>query len=337
MSYVPSEYYINGIYNIPTIAVVSPFSGYRYVSTRNPSDIYEIVNGDALLGAYINKLDDEIVSELISDKEAASLAKEILDYTRMFGWALAYRYADPVGIKVFTAIHFVDWIKDDEGAVGVKIQYTYFGDSKTDEILFEDPHAYLFVWRKGNGVPLRYDIRTTDFAVPDLNVEIRLIASRIRQITDAMTKASVDPFFLHVKVDNIDQNSLNDLKRHLSFLSASRALISGVNEVPEINVIQMPNPSTYLDVINDLKRSFASATRLPLSFYTGERMSGGLGDTGESTDEYKINRKKQSVWRAVSDTLARVLWDEYSITIPLEFPSLTRSEVITQSQSVRVE
>jgi hypothetical protein len=61
---------------------------------------------------------------------------------------------------------------------------------------------------------------------------------------------------------------------------------------------------------------FASVTRLPLSYYLGEKQTGGLGDTGESTDQVIISKKKEFVLQHFLTGLQEMFTEQFSETLP---------------------
>lgn len=313
------------------------------------------------MNAYITKLDNEICDDIPAFAEHKPLLREIFDATRIFGYCGVQPYSDE-SFKVFTPMQRSDWLTEVDPVtkkkirVGMKVKWTDdLGNNFEDKLYFDDRKneneqivgkCYLFIWENGNGQILTNAPADSAFAVADLNTSVLSIAIQSRQIQDALTFSATNPFFYHlVYGDGITPAQRQALINQMSFVNSSKAIGAKESILKEVRVIENGATEKSILALDQMIAFFAANTRLPLSFYLGEKQTGGLGDTGESTDEVKLCNKKQFILQHFLDQLTELFQDQFGeslgdlsqfYTQKLEADQAKRDAIVTQSQSKQV-
>ena len=312
----------------PTISYIDPLTMPEYIKTNSFNSIRQQVYGDWLLSSFITKLDMEIVDDVEEFKEKKELILEIFDATRMYGWCVYQPYSEID--KVFTPINWERWITTTNKEtkklekIGLKVKWEdELGNTWNDELYFESKEgvskAYLFIWKKGNGITMRGCPKDSDFALPDLDLSVLSLAIQIRQIQSAMTRSATNPFFYHVKYgQSITPAQRQTLINQMAYASASMGVGAKEGVLKEIVSVENGSIEKSLIAMKELISFYAATTRLPLSFYFGERQSGGglNGDRVEEADTGRLYRKKEYILQHFLKQLTEIAQEEWGITLP---------------------
>lgn len=311
------------------------------------NNIDENVEGDFLLYSYIYTLDKEIFQTppeglgLVGEAVWAAdqwtiLAAKIADESRKHGWCVVVFYeqtedelnANPRW-RVFSVQQYSDWVKetiettDDEGVVhsvivrkGIKFVWgDDLGNAFTENVLFDDPMVHLVKYREGDG-------RST-FAFPDLSQAIMTLAFELRQAKGQMIFTAAKPSFLHfVYGEGADTTNTDDLDAKVQGVDATAALGISKEVLDEIRTIKNENMAIIEPALDKQIQYFAGITRLPVSFYLGEKTgSAGLSDVGVKADLLKVAQKKEAIFSVYTPYIKSIFSDVYNIEIEeLSFP-----------------
>jgi len=300
----------------------------NYLHSENlvPGNIIDAnVEGDWLLYLYINKLDEETfynmpegLGELgeicwVEDRWNELMPK-IADESRKHGWCVVQFYDD--GWAVYTLSTFADWIKEvieEDGSqyikrVGAKFNITDdLGNSSVEECLFDNNDCFLVKFKEGDGRMI--------FAASDISDAMLDIVFNIRQVKGQMDFIGSKPGFKHIKygVDATDENIavLDEAIKNVdstSAIGAPESVLGGFETVSDENI------KVVIPIFDKSLSLFAGLTRLPISFYTGERTS-GWGQEAEKTDLLKIDRKKNALLKRYEPIIKDIFFNHYQVTI----------------------
>jgi len=220
--------------------------------------------------------------------------------------------------------------------IGLEVHYTDdLGNNFDDEIYFnqtstktptepiaepqteeESQKGYLVIWEKGNGISITGAPADSSFAVGDLNVATASLAIQTRQVMAAMVFSATNPYFLHVIYgENISPDQRRELQMNMAGLSPSKGFGAKRNTVEEIIPIENGAVEKTVVALDQTVQFFCATTGLPLSFYLGEKKTGGLGDTGEVEDDVRIDKKKQLILQHFLPYLKVIFQQELGVTI----------------------
>jgi len=286
------------------------------------------VEGDNLLHTYIVKLDEEIFGHpplglttlgeaMWAEDKWNALAPRMVDETRKHGWSVVQFYEGEPRWRVFSVQQFSDWIREtneDDKIIRKGIKFVWgddLGNQWSEEVLFDDPMTYLLKYKEGNGM--------STFAFPDLSQAIMTLAFEFRQIKGQLTFTAAKPSYQHfVYGEGADTDAVNDLDSKIKNVDAAAAI--GVSEgiLKEIRTIENKNLIVLEPAMERQLQLFAGLTRLPVSFYIGEKVRTGMSDMGEKTDILKTNIKKESLFSIFSPFLVEMFNNLYQISIDPE-------------------
>jgi len=249
-------------------------------------------------------------------------------------------------VKVFTTVHKTDWIREDytytnsagessvkQRRVGIKVQWNDdLGNDFTDECYFGED-CYLFLWQKGNGKS-KYNLHSdSQFAVPDLTLDLFTLAIGARQILAQMNFSAVISYFIWFMYgNNITPEQRTAVLSALSHANPKSGFGATEGVVKGITSVENSAVEKTLVELEDQIGFFAGATRLPLSFYLGEKKTGGLGDTGESTDEVKVAAKKESILRHFLPQLTLMFSEQFGVSLSPETANFFTQEIEQKQQ-----
>ena len=328
----------------PTQLYRDPLLFPLYVRTNNWHSIWTQVQGDMLLNPYIVKLDEEICDNIPEFRDHKSMVTELFDTTRIFGWAVIQFYdSEDMPYRIFGPLHKEDWIKeyDEEGKikrVGLKaIWYDDLGNTWKDECRFGED-CYLFIWEKGNGIARSQMPPDTMFAIGDINLTLLTLAISARQIKGEANFSSSRPGFKHfVYGESITLDNRLAIQNNIQYANQSNGFGAKKSTVEEIRTIEDNVIEKCLAALKDEIQFFAGASRLPLSFYLGEKQTGGLGDTGESTDEVKVSVKKEAVLNHFLPQLQVMFQEQYGLSLPEDLGRCYSDKLQKQEEARQAE
>jgi hypothetical protein len=179
--------------------------------------------------------------------------------------------------------------------------------------------AYLFVWKEGNGRPLQHCPQDSSWAIPDLDLSVLSLAIQIRQIQNTLTFSACNPYFYHlVYGDSITPSQRLSLIKQMGYAGVSMGVGAKEGVLKEIRPIENGATEKCITALETLISFYASTTRLPLSFYFGEKQIGSGLDSGgaEDVDEDKIINKKEYVLQHFATQLTEIASTLWGITLP---------------------
>jgi hypothetical protein len=315
-------------------------SNKRKLAIDPPLVIDRNVEKDNLLRAYIIDLDEEVFSKPPDGMSEAALVfwevdrwsdlcTKIADTARIHGWCVPQFYEpteDHQRWRVFSVPEFGDWIrepaKDADENIYIKLggmEFTwadFLGNSSIEPVLLDDDTNVLVKYREGDGKQI--------FAFPDLTDAIMTSAFNYRQIRGQMSFSGSRPGFKHfVYGDSADDPKADKLGEKLRFADQTTGVGAPEDVLREIRGIQDESIAISIPALHEELKIFAGATRLPLSYYSGEREKGGLGDTGEVADILKIRHKKEFIFNKFIPYIKELFFQMYDIelgdvTLPIE-------------------
>lgn len=167
------------------------------------------------------------------------------------------------------------------------------GDEKTQE------HNALFITF---GNPVGKEIAINDLeSIWDLLIYIRY------QNLDIVNNSAKTSGFYHIVYGNaIKATQVTELKTAFDYTGVGQAIAAKENVIAAINYHTPDHPEFTIEAMDESLNLLAGATRLPLSFYRGEKEGGGVFQEGFS-DEAKINKKKLYVFGQFKNTIIQLV------------------------------
>ena len=307
---------------------------YKSENKQSQNVIDENVEGDWLLYSYIVILDDETFSEMPIGLTPAGealwvednwneLMPKIADQSRTHSWCVLQFYEEGIPWRIFSIPDFVDWVKElekdkdgDEKWVlkGMEFKWTdILGNDGTEECLFDDKDCYLIKYREGDGKLI--------FAYPDLTDALLDIVYNNRQTKGQMDFIGAKPGFKHLKYgDDANDTNTAELDVVVKDVDVGAGVGAPKGILEEIVNVTDENVKVVIPIYDKGLAAWSGVTRLPVSYYTGER-SQGWGKDAEISDLLKIDRKKNALFKRYEPKIRDIFANHYKITIgKLELP-----------------
>ena len=317
----------------PTVTYVDPLILPEWIKTNNWMSIRGQLHGDWLISAFIKKLNQEIIDEVEEFKDYKEVIQDMFDACRTYGWCVFQSYKE--FDKVFTPIDKEAWITEVDKEtnmnkrVGIKVKWTddlenvwqdslYFDDRKS-ELGYIEGKAYLIIWKNGDGKVVPHCHADTKLATPDLDLATLSLAIQIRQIQNTLTFSATNPFFYHLKYgDSITQPQRDSLIRQIGYVNTSKGIGAKKMTLEEIVAVENGSIEKCVVGLDQLISFFAANTRLPLSFYFGEKQIGSGLDSGgaEKKDDLQVIDKKETILQHMSKYLELIAEEVWGIQLP---------------------
>ena len=309
------------------------------------------VEGDFLLKNYIKRLDKEILGKMPDGMSGLAevmwtaddwkqLAPRFMDESRKHGWCVVQFYkeqpSNPYRWQVFSVQRFTDYIRetytDEEGkshtvAKGIKFEWgDYLGNSFKEELMFADELTFLIKFEEGDGKSV--------FAFPDLSQDIMTLAFEFRQIKGQMNFASAKPSFLWFAYGDacIDAKA-TELDNKLKGIDSTSAIGANKKILEDITNIENTNLKVIEPAYEKQLQLYAGATRLPVSYYMGERQSSGMSDMGEKSELLKIQRKKETLFLLYKPHIEEMFKILYKVDLDISLPQEESLEVVEEEDN----
>jgi hypothetical protein len=282
---------------------------------------------DFAMNSYVCGIDFDIFTEvydlIINDATKKEWKKEKLDnffknFTdklRLHGYAVVVIYRDEV--LIFSESNRQAWIQEEVIITDVDTKETFTvkningmkviwndanGNSYTDNnILWDDEAVFLFKWLD----PLNPE----DWATPDVNQSKLTLFYSIRQINSQLVFSSIKPTFPWFKTGNNARSE--KFKRAIRRITRRTSNTSGLalteSQVIDIQSIEMGRPDLHKIGLDQQVYYLAGQCRLPERFFTSHRLSSGMSDVGETTDQIRINRRMNQIWKHVRPMVEELL------------------------------
>lgn len=301
----------------PTLTYRDPLVFPTHLRTNDVHSTWTQVTQDWLLDAYVGRIDNEICSDIPEFVDHKPLVKEIFDKTRALGFCVVQPYNDE-SYRVYSPIEWSKWLTEQDAdgkltRVGMAVNYyDDLGNNYFEEIYFDDrpQHGYLFIWEQGNGIVQANSCMFSAFAIADINPSILKQSIKCRLIDDALMQSAVKPYFYHlVYGENITPAQRTSLIEKMSYIGPSNGLGAKLSTLMEIRPIENGAVEKSILALDEGIRFYSSITRLPYEYYMAEKMTGGLGDTGQVEDDNEVEKKKGFILSHMQEPL-KVFWSE---------------------------
>ena len=340
----------------PTVTYIDPLIMPEWIKTNNWHSIRGQIHGDWLLSAFIKKLNQEIVEEIEEFKDYREQIQDIFDATRTYGWCVFQSYAE--FDKVFTPLHKEAWIEETDEElnrkkiVGIKINWQdELDNTYTDSLYFDDrPNenggivgkAYLIKWKNGDGKVVPHCHMDTKLATPDLDLATLSLAIQIRQIQNTLTFSATNPFFYHlIYGDSITTSQRQSLITQIGYVNTSKGIGAKKMTLEEIVAVENGSIEKCVVALDQLISFFAANTRLPLSYYFGEKQIGSGLDSGgaEQKDMLQIIDKKETILQHLAKNLEEISTEVWGIQLPdlWGYYNKKRQEINEKSEQIEEE
>lgn len=318
-----------------------------YILLANETIAYTIdlnVAGDSFLNIYIEKLNEELFAKTpdFKSQETKNVWQDnmlnimwikVTNEIRKHGWCILKFYEDD-SWKVFSPRYFEKWLteEDEDGRkvrIGVAMNYTDdLGNNYREECIFSAENlCFLIKWQDASANNAR-------FADADLNQAIMTRAYNIRQINDQLVYSGTKPNYYHfVYGDNMTNDGRTSLKDEIKNVNRSVGIGMREDLLKEIRMIPNGEVEKILAALEKQIQMFAGATRLPLSYFIGERASQGLSNAGETVDEQRIEKKKMMIFRRIFPYIKEVMLFVYGITVEVDLEEKENEQRVEENNS----
>ena len=283
------------------------------------------VSGDPILDAYITQLDEEtfnkridLIDEAIwNDFDLGNVYPRVIDLTRTHGWAVVVKRDDDF-LDVFSVAEFNSWVFSDGKVIGVDVSFSNFdGTSVAGEQLIFGTNCVLFKHKRGDRV---------NFAYSDISLSLQTLTVMARQIKGQMDFVASKSGFLHyIYGTAASSENIENLDQKLADVDMATGIGASKSVLEEIKLIETnKNIDASLKAYDKNLQLISGKTHLPISFFQGERSSGGgLNGNADTVDLVKIDRKKENLFNHYEGYMRQVLdmITEGSWTTPFEYES----------------
>jgi len=273
------------------------------------------VKKDPMANAYICKLTEEILTEnpeftpsiltgeILKEWIAESwndLLIAMINAARTHSFCIVQLYDRKPYWKIYTWREIVEIYYDkNDNPSGAKVQWDQelIGSGKfrthTERLVFNkeddgDKNSALFVpfgIKSGKHLGV-YDLEH----IWDLLIYIRY------QMLDIVNNSAKSSGFYHIVYGSaIKEAQKQDLIDAMDYAGMGQAIGAKKTVLEEINAVFPEHPEFTVQAMDETLKLLAGATRLPLSFFMGEKESGGVFQEGFS-DESKVTKKKRYIF-----------------------------------------
>jgi len=311
------------------------------------------VKRDWLAKSFITKLDEEMLAEnpittpnifLVEDTNPApdleiepsqydvsdewelekwlSLFKTIANKTRTHRYCVVQLYNKAPWWRVFyeREIQKIDYDKNDN-PVGCKVQW----DKKlvgADQWRFHEENLEFYRNERtnndGTALLVGYGIPDDD-ELGECELEDKwdlLMYIRYMQLNIANNAAKTAGFFHWMFGDGIKPDEKQDLLDAADVVGTGSGVGATESQLKKIEAIFPKNPEFTIKAKEDAIKSFAGATRLPLSFFLGERIAGGMNSgMAGYIDEGKVTKVKKYIFSQLAPFYKKLIEMRWGIII----------------------
>ncbi len=302
-------------------SVVDQFGVYIY---KNPLIYYKAetfsnwkhreltVIKDPIANAYIMRLNEETMTEnpifepeILTGTTLDEWNKEswnnliigLMNAARTHSWCIVKLYDVLPYWKIFTHREITEMIYDrHDNIVGAKAEWStpLFGTDK-----FKNHREYIKINNGENDAPAifitfgakeggiwKYDLE----AIWDL-----IIYARYQMLDIVNNSAKSSGFYRLIYGSAIDNTQKQDLINAMDYAGVGQAIGAKEEVLAGIESHYPAHPEFTVQAMDETLNLIAGATRLPLSFFRGEKEGGGVFQEGFS-DEAKVTKKKKYIF-----------------------------------------
>ncbi len=272
---------------------------------KDDNEDLSLMNGDTIIESEVppqDQLEEEDVSEDWDNERWDNLFIQMFDTSRTHSFCVVDLYNKPPYWRVFSEreiekIHY----NEDGHPVGCHVSWTLELPKSDgiflnfdDDLVFYDRNNYdenataLFV---PFGVPEKNKLGTFDLQpIWSLDIDIRYISL---DITNNSAKTS--GFYFLKFGDALKSAGSQEIVNVMDIIGSNRAIGAKKGALEDIVAIHPEQCQFSIEALISKLKLFASICRLPLTFFLGEKETGGVFTEG-FTDEAKINKKKKYIF-----------------------------------------
>lgn len=155
-------------------------------------------------------------------------------------------------------------------------------------------------------------------------------------ILDIVNNSAKSSGFYHLKYgDALDDAKRDDLVNAMDIAGGMRAVGAKKTALEEIVAMYPPNSQFSIEAAEEIMLFISGASRLPLSFYRGERETGGMnsGFAGY-IDESKVTQKKKWVFKQFAPYIKKLVEMRWGIIIEDVIPYIESEQKQLEFESM---
>lgn len=142
-----------------------------------------------------------------------------------------------------------------------------------------------------------------------------------------MTAGKIGAGFMHwVFGENASPTDKDNAMAQADYLDEMNGIGAKKSVLEEIRPIYPSDPEFLIEALVEKKRQMAFASRLPLSFYHAEKISGGMGDGGLNEDEIKVNKRMKNIFGQFKKYFLELVKMRWGIVCTDVYPTLEQME-----------
>lgn len=331
------------------------------------------IKSDPIAKTYICKLDQEILSEspvftpdifgtqssetepeadIENRTEAENVSEEweierwdilllkMFDMARTHAFCVVQLYDRKPWWRVFTdrEIQSIQYDKNDN-PIGCKVEWTK-SMHKGTKLRYHKETLRFFDENKENndgtalfvpfGNPIGKNLGEYDLEhIWSLIIWLRYIN------LDIINNSAKSSGFYHLLYgDALSTTQRDELVKAMDIAGGMRAVGAKESALKEINAMYPPNSQFSIEAADAIMLLIAGASRLPLSFYRGERETGGMNSgMAGFIDEGKVTEKKKQIFRLFSTYIKKLVEMRWGIIIEEVIPYIESEQNPTEFES----
>ena len=280
---------------------------------------------DTALEGVVSPAEDstaEDVSEEWETERWDNLLLKMFDMARTHAFCVVQLYDRKPYWRVFTdrEIQEIQYDKNDN-PIGCKVEWTKQMHLSTKLRFHKETLRFFDETRTNNdgtallvpfGDPIGQNIGEYDLHhLWSLIVWLRYIN------LDIVNNSAKSSGFYHLKYgDALTSSERDNLVNAMDIAGGMRAVGAKESALAEIIAMYPPNSQFSIEAAEALMLLVAGASRLPLSFYRGERESGGMNSgMAGFVDEGKVTEKKKQVFKSFTTYIKKLVEMRWGIVI----------------------
>ena len=158
-------------------------------------------------------------------------------------------------------------------------------------------------------------------------------------ILDIVNNSAKSSGFYHLKYgDSLTDAKRDDLVNAMDIAGGMRAVGAKTSALEEIVAMYPTNAQFSIEAAEELMLFIAGASRLPLSFYRGERETGGMNSgMAGYIDESKVTEKKKYIFKQFATYIKKLVEMRWGIIIEDVIPYIKSEQEPMEYESFGIE